>query len=267
MKKILVPTDFSKNAEKALNYAVQLAKKTDGEIFLMHTVESKLTEEDALNARDKLTETAKSIQEISNIIVTEKIFYGIPLYAIEDAIKLFEIDLVVMGTLGNAAFKEKIFGSKTASVIGQSPVPVLAIPLLGEWKAPNKILVAINSFNEKEAHLLPAIKLCRIFSAALQVFIFTDTDDDYVEDYAEHEKNIILYRDKLKAVYQDVEIHAVHLAGKRFTENVKNWIASNSIDIMVMLTHKKNIIEKLFTGSMTKKMSYHIDIPLMAIPV
>lgn len=267
MKKILVPTDFSPNAQKALNYAIQLAKKMDGEIFLIHTVESKLTEEDALNAQDKLTERATSIQEISKVKVTERIFYGIPLYSIEAAISEFNIDLVVMGTLGNAAFKGKIFGSKTASVIGKSPVPVLAIPLLGEWKVPNKILVAINRFDEKETLLLPAIKLSRLFSASLQVFIFTDTDDDYVEDYKEHEKKITLYRNQLKQTYKDIEIQAVHLAGKRFKENVQEWIVSNNIDIMVMLTHKKNIIESIFSGSMTKKMSYNIDIPLMAIPV
>lgn len=267
MKKILVPTDFSPNAQKALNYAIQLAKKMDGEIVLIHTVESKLTKEDALNAQDKLTESANSIQEVSKIKVTEKIFYGIPLYSIEEAIEEFNIELVVMGTLGNAALKGKLFGSKTASVIGKSPVPVLAIPLLGEWKVPNKILIAINRFDEKETLLLPAIILSRLFSASIQVFIFTDTDDDYVEDYTEHEKKIILYCDKLKETYTNVEINAVHLAGKRFKENVKEWIASNNIDIMVMLTHKKNIIEKVFIGSKTEKMSYNIDIPLMAIPV
>ena len=35
MKKILVPTDFSKEAEYALRVAAQLAKKHDAEIYLL----------------------------------------------------------------------------------------------------------------------------------------------------------------------------------------------------------------------------------------
>ena len=39
MKKILVPTDFSEEAENALKVAAQIAKKFDSEIFLLHMLE------------------------------------------------------------------------------------------------------------------------------------------------------------------------------------------------------------------------------------
>ncbi|NRA92372.1 MAG: universal stress protein, partial [Psychroserpens sp.] len=39
MKKILVPTDFSQEAENALKVAAQLAKKHDSEIYLLHMLE------------------------------------------------------------------------------------------------------------------------------------------------------------------------------------------------------------------------------------
>ena len=40
MKKILVPTDFSKCADNALSFAVQIAKLMPAGIVLIHTVES-----------------------------------------------------------------------------------------------------------------------------------------------------------------------------------------------------------------------------------
>ena len=43
MKRILVPTDFSKHAEYALKVAAQIAQKNDGEIFLLHMMEDGLT--------------------------------------------------------------------------------------------------------------------------------------------------------------------------------------------------------------------------------
>lgn len=83
-----------------------------------------------------------------------------------------------------------------------------------------------------------------MFNASIQVTIFTDTDDDFVEDFAAHEVKISTYRDLLKAQYKDIEIHAVHLASRHFKESLTNWVENNEIDMVVMLTHKKNIIEK-----------------------
>ena len=39
MQKILVPTDFSKNALKALTYASEVAQKTGATIYLLHSIE------------------------------------------------------------------------------------------------------------------------------------------------------------------------------------------------------------------------------------
>ena len=39
MKKILVPTDFSKPAQIAIDVAVDIAKKSNGQLVLLHVVE------------------------------------------------------------------------------------------------------------------------------------------------------------------------------------------------------------------------------------
>ena len=56
MKKILVPTDFSKEAENALQVAAQLARKHDAEIYLLHLLELPLHQVDALSAHSDLPE-------------------------------------------------------------------------------------------------------------------------------------------------------------------------------------------------------------------
>ncbi len=267
MKNILVPTDFSSNAQKALNHAVQLAVKAKAKITLLHAVETFPIDEAIASASQKLEMIKKSIQSSENIAIDVQVEADASVNFILHAIDEFSIDLVVMGTLGNASLKEKIFGSRTAVVIEKCKVPILVIPLLSEWKKPQKILLAINKFEIDDEVLTPAIKIATLFQSSIQVTIFTDTDDDYVEDYKLHEKNIIAFREKLHAQYPTLEIHAVHLAGKHFRESLQQWIEENKIDILVMLTYKRNIIESIFNSSMTKKMSYHSDIPLLAVPV
>ena len=42
MKKILVPTDFSNNALKAVGYASEIAKKSKASVILMHVIEPEI---------------------------------------------------------------------------------------------------------------------------------------------------------------------------------------------------------------------------------
>lgn len=266
MKKILVPTDFSENANKALNMAVQIAKPAKATIILVHALESADPVAEKNTAIEKLNLLGKSITETEALTINTEVIADSAVNSVLDATARHKPDLVVMGTMGDTGFSEKIFGSRTAALIGKSPVPVLAVPLLSEWKAPKKILLAINKFDIPDKLLNPVIALASLYNSSIQVTIFTDTDDDYVEDYDLHEEKIANFRDELKEKFPDLEIHAVHLAGQHFRQSLQNWIDNNKIDILVMLTHRRTLIGSLFNSSMTKKMSYHTNIPLLAIP-
>lgn len=267
MKKILVPTDFSPNAEKALNYAVQIAKRNGGEIQLVHGVETQKIEEATLEAEKNMALIKKSISETESVTVNSKIYADSSVNSITTAIFEYKPDLVVMGTLGSSGVKELIYGSRTGTIIGKSPVPVLAIPLLSEWSVPKKILVAVNEFSIKEKMTAPVFEIAGLYNALVQVAVFTDTDDDYVEDFEEHKRKITAFGTRLKEQFPNTEIFAVHLAGKHFRETLQNWINENKVDMLVMLTHRRNLIGSIFNSSMTKKMSYHTNIPLLAIPI
>ena len=140
MKKILVPTDFSPNAEKALNYAVQIAKKMNGELLLIHSVKSDNYEQDIKNAEAQLELIGKTITDSEGVKINTMVYFGPTENSIRVATGENNVDMIIMGTLGNSAISEKLFGSITASIIGKTTVPLLAIPLLSDWKIPQKIL-------------------------------------------------------------------------------------------------------------------------------
>ena len=129
MKRILVPTDFSKHAEYALKVAAQIAKKNDGEIFLVHMLELPTSGNDAISTAHEIPELMlfknaainklDSLMEsdflngvkISKIIQFEMAFDGIVKYA-----KSHDIDLIVMGSHGASGFQEMFIGSNTEKV-------------------------------------------------------------------------------------------------------------------------------------------------------
>ena len=280
MKKILVPTDFSPNANKALKYAAEIAKAAKSTILIVNVcdaVDSPFTDKTIVEQKHHLPlaeATQKELELIKNelignyhLTIETQMYVGPVIPSIMEAAQENNADMIIMGTLGNAAFKEKLMGSITAAIIGKATIPVLAVPLLSEWNIPKHILLLANHFDEKTENTKPAFELAALFNAKVTVAIFTDKDKAVAVDYLENTRGLLAYEEKLKAVYKETVIEPEELDGHRFQETLDEYIDEHYVDMLVMLTRKRSFAETVFHKSMTKKMSYHTNIPLLAVPV
>ena len=280
MKTIMVPTDFSPNANKALDFAVEIASGARASIILVYVndlLDTPFREKTALEnkyglpgeeaAEMELEMICKNIRESMRLDVTYQVFGGTVTSAILDAAKENNASLVVMGTLGNTGFKEKLVGSITAAIISKSDIPVMAVPILSEWQIPKNIMMAVNHFDERPANTEMVFKIARLFNSKVTVAVFTDEDDAEAADYLENTRGIISYGQELESIYKDIKVDVVRLYGHKFQESIDEFIAANQVDMLVMFTHKRNFIESVFNKSVSSKMSYHTNIPLITIPV
>ena len=143
VKKVLWPTDFSRNAEKALPYITSLTKQYGAEIHVLHVIEDIAHHESWYGAFDndhieKLMEWVNKTGETRLEQICDKYLEGCPLYikhiAVGDpAVEILKmidkenVDLVVMASKGKSGnFR---FGSVAEKVLKESPVPVTAIPV------------------------------------------------------------------------------------------------------------------------------------------
>jgi len=281
MKNILVPIDFSGHSYKALYFAAEIAKAAGAGLLLLFVndvVDSPFRKKTVLELKHKmsfddavqleLTIIKKNIEETMHVPTRIRISAGHTQDAIIDTINDDHSDLIVMGTLGEAAFKEKLLGSITAAVIGKSSVPVLAIPLLSEWNVPKHILLVVNKFEEDSENIAdPAFELAELFGARVTVAVFNDEDNGFSLEFMQNKRNILAFEQKLQSTHEATAVKPDTLHGHKFQETLDEYIDEHYVDILVMLTHKRNFAESIFNRSMTKKMSYHTDIPLLAIPV
>lgn len=280
MKQILVPTDFSECADKAIDFAVQSAKIVPIEIILLHSFEVKdnmysdymgVNREfnvSMLNdAKEKLAQLKKNIEETDGVVVDTFISTNSLYDAITRSVKEKKIDMVVMGTLGASGIKEKLWGSRTAAIIGRSDIPVMVIPIEYEWKKPQKILLATNRFEKEPAILDYLFELAGLYMSRVQVAVFTDEDDDKAITFLDHEHKISEYEEYLTDMYNEETLTSAHLTGEDFETTLQNFIRENDIDILVMVTYQNTFWSRIFNPSKTKRMSYHTNIPLLAIPV
>jgi len=280
MKKILVPTDFSPNAARAIEYAVQIAKLNQATIYIIHACDNldtlnmenvqprreynkKITDE----AFDNLEMIRRSIEETEQVLVNIQLYSGPVNDTILLAAQEHNADLLIMGTLGISGIKEAIFGSKTAAVISNTTVPALAIPLEYDWSPPLKFLLAINHFDEVSDILNPVFDLAKTFKAEVRLAVFTDEDNIVSSNYLTDARDIKFAEDNLRKKYSDLVINAEHLTGRHFEESINEFIESNQIDLLAMMTHKRSFIGSIFKRSITRKMSYHSKVPILAIPV
>jgi len=142
LRRILVPSDFSKFSEVALTYGSALAEKFGAELYLLHVVQDlSLFIPDAVAVApplvppmDQFTAAAREALErlvhqsqLEHLRVHGEIREGTPFYEIIRYAKELEIDLIVMGTHGHAGLAHVLLGSVTERVVRKAPCPVLTV--------------------------------------------------------------------------------------------------------------------------------------------
>ncbi|NIO04766.1 MAG: universal stress protein [Proteobacteria bacterium] len=124
LKKILVPTDGSEHARKAVNYACELALKFHATVCLLHVVPlppalfheaafsipdlQKLQEEEGKRIIEEAKRETKErgVKEVQSTLIQ-----GNPASRIIEFARAEGIDLIVMGNRGLSGVKEFVLGS------------------------------------------------------------------------------------------------------------------------------------------------------------
>lgn len=141
-KKILIPTDGSDLANKAIDHAIQLAKLTGGSLIAMTaqpTLEDFVAEGVAITVSDEDRQNftkamahnldlAKAKSEAAGVSITSvQMESGEPWRAIIDTAKDQGADLIVMSSHGRRGLTALLLGSETQKVLTHSAIPVLVV--------------------------------------------------------------------------------------------------------------------------------------------
>jgi len=138
-RNILVPTDFSEDAEQALEYAVALASKLDARIHLLNAlvllpIGPEIAVAMSTRRIDELmTDSQKALDRLVAVRSGKAAFgptrqkTGDPRMVIEETAAEIGADLIVMGTHGRRGVSRLLLGSVAESVARTAPCPVLLV--------------------------------------------------------------------------------------------------------------------------------------------
>lgn len=278
MKKLLVPTDFSKTADAALEVAVSIAHQVGASITLIHinelvgpvipvselhfAIDQELRERYVDSIRVNLGKMLEKLSaKYNDVSIDQRIQEGVFASSLIELAKLENFDMIVMGTKGATGLKEFFVGSNTEKIVRFAPCPVLAVPNNQRTKF-NNILVA-TSLDDDQASIFETLKGWHDLFNKKAYLLNVNSPEAYAND-----ERFKADEPGLEAV-ADLDFEIIRTTGFTLNEEIAIFEQADEkeVDLIVMGTHQRKGLMHLLVGSLTEDVVNHSDLPILAIPL
>jgi nucleotide-binding universal stress UspA family protein len=277
MKKILVPTDFSKPAMIAAEVAADIARKANSELTFLHVVEeavgNSLNVEGQVSADNNWEEklfTMKLIEKgkkqltklvedakFEGIRLKPELRVGSPYHGMNTIISERKVDLVVMGTAGRSDLEHMIIGSNTEKVVRMSHCPVLTVHAKPASKEFKEIVYATSMDKDEEVFSRVVSTTQKLYDSTIHL-VRINTPGNFQRDVV---------------VKKYMQEFAKKLQLKNFTINVFNDVSeeegiiyfadSINADLIAMATHGRTGFAHVLAGSIAEDVVSHSKRPVL----
>lgn len=273
MKTIIVPLDFSTQAEYALKVAASLAKKHKSEILALHMLE--LNQAIISSAEGFEPEHTVFLLKLAEKRIGEFLdkpyLQGIKVTPIIKRFKVFgevnevaakhQADLVVMGSHGTEGLKEIFIGSNAEKVVRNSEIPVLVIKdQLEDFKVQDFVFAC--DFKKEN---LPAFEKAKAFADKLSAkfhMVYINTPGDDFLSTKDIYKRVAQF---LKEANSGLEVEIYN--DYSVERGVLNFSESSNADVIGIPTHGRKGLAHFFMGSIGEDIANHSKIPVITFKI
>jgi len=276
-KKLLVPTDFSRNAWDAIVYAVELYKEVPCEIYILNVYDYTDYATDNImvpQLDDRLYETLKENSEKGLDKILERLYkregsadhtyitisqQNNLLDAIHEVVELKDIDLVVMGTKGDTDSLNKTFGSNTVMIMEKiRSCPVLAIPPDTLYTRMMEMVFPTDfRIHFKKTELEHLKEIAELTNAAIRIV--------HVSEEPELDAEQRNFKAILEECFEGVEISFHTLESEHINEAVDIFVQSRGSDMLAFVNKKHTFFTNLFAKPMVKELGMKSKVPVLAL--
>lgn len=276
-KRILIPTDFSKNAFNAIKYAIELYKREYCEFFILNSyflpgfskanllspepTDKKLNEvkERSEKNMEKLKVLVRFNDDNSNHALHFLTEFGSFYDVLEKTVEKEDIELIIMGTRGETDDKNVIFGSNAVNVMEKiRNCPVLAIPGNVRYKDPNEIVFPTSfKTHYKEKELATLIEISRLTNAPIRI-LHVQKGKELNKD--EQENKSLLERILVPTIFTHHKLYNID-----FQNGIRCFAQSRESEMIAFVNKKHHFFGSIFSNPMVKELGIHTNVPLLAM--
>ena len=259
MYKILMPSDFSKNAYGAVRYAVELFRAFDCTFYLFNSYQRPPSGGSMLEVLDDILEkeAVRSLNAIKSSIKTDLpgTHHRFETLTMQGALdrnltKIVNekgIDLIVMGTKGSSGIKENVLGSNTAKVLKKVGCSLLTIPIDWKFNGMEKVLIL------SDYSILPIGLSNSLFYKILEkrladVSFYSSQTSDEQADWSN------LPSSNFSTIALDTE---------SFTSSVNEFIHENNPDLLALFPKKGETVQQVLRRSANRNRTMKKQVPML----
>ncbi|SHH66638.1 Nucleotide-binding universal stress protein, UspA family [Winogradskyella jejuensis] len=276
-RKILFPTDFSKNSWHAINYALELYKDDDCDFFLLNVFSlSGNVMKSLLNMEpgSELYESAKVHSEtglnrmLDMLIIKRETqpnhhfttisMFNDTLEAIKTVVDNKDIDIIVMGSKGETDSRTSVYGSTAVNVMEKvRNCPVLVVPQEADYALPKEIVFPTDykiPFKRRELNFL--IEIAKKSFATVQVIYVNEGE---LSEYQLKNKVLLEeYFEEINHNFRVIRNISVHSAISCFVE-------SRESDMIAFINKKHLFFGSILNQALVKEVGYNSKVPILVM--
>lgn len=275
MKKLLVPTDFSQEAENAIKVAAQLAKKHNCELILLHMLELPLNQLSAngstpadlpeamffMKLAHKEFEKIMDKDYLEGLIVHETIDFNEITKGVLDTCTKHDIDLIVMGSHGAEGLKELFIGSTAEKVVRTSNTPVLVIKNEHEQFDIKEFVFASDFKNDNKETYVQAVKLANLFDAKIHL-LNVNTPSNFTTTAASKVRMMEFIGNN---TFDNYTINIYN--DETIEKGILNFSRIIDADLIGISTHGRQGIAHFLNGSISEDLVNHAKRPVITFKI
>lgn len=271
MKTILVPTDFSKCANNAMMYALEIASRTGQSVTAMYVVypnegvDNNMYDaffvdnyvQQRLEGMEKWAKKFTKSPHLKGIEVKLECRIGFPVSTITQTAKELGAGMIVMGTTGASGLRGVLLGSIAGGVVGASKLPVFVIPPHAVFRNNARFALATDfKFTLGKGAVLTLREMLNIQHTGLHVVhVFTEKDQ---KPDLRRQTNL---SEKLDTIPHD--FHYLH--DKDVVRAIHNFMESTNCNGLVTIAHEHSLFYSLFSKSISRSLAHHASVPILVL--
>ncbi|HVU94125.1 MAG TPA: universal stress protein [Puia sp.] len=273
MKRILVATDFSAAADRAVEYGAKLAAALDAAVTILAVYQEipvpvtdtmSLAVIDAADARELvesgLLRQKDLFKQGKTQAMNTRSVKGPVVASILETAEEENADLLVVGMKSRGKALRRVFGSTVTALARKTTTPLLVVPEEARYLPPSAILLGNDVRPDTDLHVLDTLReLVAVFSSRLYALrVIQKGTKEFI--------GILHQPNPLGSLEKTWDIKYEYEMGDDVAEHLNDFGGTHNIGMVVMMARPHSLPQRWFVGSHTHEMIFEARIPLLILP-
>ncbi|MBS4013782.1 MAG: universal stress protein [Bacteroidetes bacterium] len=259
---LLVPIDFTREANYAINYATEIAKKSGKNICLLNVLKENIKDSEKKDIETSLEQTAHSIHKRSGVITSFIAETGSIYDVITETASEISADLIIMGIHGKKGLQH-IMGSNAFKVVKSSKVPVLVVKNDFPKNNINNIIIPLSIEHESTQKVFKAIDFARYFGSTIHLTGFLHSKGSVYK--IEKEALIKNVASHIENTGIKIQSEILHVSKTNAESKFLDYANKNNADIIIVVAKRSSKFSEILGQNFAEQIIDKSDIPVLNI--